>query len=166
MTTIYKFKAGYTKLGIATAPSSAPTIKVVDSANNILVAALTATTALSNLVGAYLYSYSGADGLDLIGKFTTTDLTMDQQDLFSVPYLPYSSPAAGSTSKTQTVTDGVNPLDGVNVWVSTDIGGSNIVAQGYTDALGQVTFMLDPGTYYFWKQLAGYTFTNPQADTV
>lgn len=83
MTTAYKFKATFTKSGVAEAPSSAPTIKVVDADNNILVPALTATTALTNLPGTYIYSYSGADGLDLIGRFTTTDTTMDMTDLDS-----------------------------------------------------------------------------------
>jgi len=54
----------------------------VDSANNILVAALTAVTALTNLPGAYRYSYSGADGLIIYGLFHTSDLTMDQYDIF------------------------------------------------------------------------------------
>jgi hypothetical protein len=83
MTTLYEFCVGYTKLGIGAAPSSAPTITVIDSANNVLVAGATATTALTNLVGAYRYSYSGADGLICYAKFTTTDATMDQQDLFT-----------------------------------------------------------------------------------
>ena len=72
----------------------------------------------------------------------------------------------GSTSWPITVTDGFNPLDGVVVWVTTDSAGINIVASGVTDAFGIATFMLDPGVYYFWKQLAGYNFTNPQTDTV
>lgn len=84
MTTAYEFAAGYTKLGIGTAPSSAPTITVVDSANNVLVAAATATTALTNFVGAYRYSYSGTDGLTCDALFHTTDTSMDQQDLFAI----------------------------------------------------------------------------------
>ena len=83
MTTLYEFCVGYTKLGVGAAPSSAPTITVVDSANNVLVSAATATTALGNLVGAYRYSYSGADGLICYAKFTTTDLTMDQYEIFT-----------------------------------------------------------------------------------
>lgn len=75
--------------------------------------------------------------------------------------------AAGSISWPVTVKDGGGlPLDGVDVWVTTDVGGTNIVARGTTNALGIVTFMLDAGLYYFWKQLAGINFTNPQSDTV
>lgn len=82
MITVYKFKAVYTKFGIGTAPASAPVCTVVDTSNNILVNAQAVTT-LSNMAGVYLYSYSGADGLDLIGLFHTTDTTVDQQDLYS-----------------------------------------------------------------------------------
>lgn len=80
MTTVYKFKAFYTKAGVGTAPSSAPTVTIIDTDNTVLVNAQSAT-ALSNLTGAYIYEYSGSDGLDLIGKFYTADTTMDAQDL-------------------------------------------------------------------------------------
>lgn len=76
------------------------------------------------------------------------------------------SAGAGSTSTTLTVTVSSTPQDGVNVWVTTDSNGSNIVASGMTDAFGQVTFLLDPGDYYAWKQLSGYNFTNPETFTV
>jgi hypothetical protein len=96
MTTTYYFKAVYTKIGVGTAPSVAPTCTVVDSANNILANAQ-ATTALSNLPGVYMYSYSGADDLDLVAKFTTTDVTVDQQDLYS-----YTPPQIANNLGTKT----------------------------------------------------------------
>lgn len=82
MTTVYKFKAGYTKLGVATNPSSAPVITVVDKDNNALVTAA-ATTTRATLAGVYEYTYTGADNLDPVGMFHTTDTTMDAQDIFS-----------------------------------------------------------------------------------
>jgi hypothetical protein len=85
MTTVYKLVCGYTKAGVATSPSSAPTITIVDSGNNVLASAQ-ATTARTNIAGVYDYSYSGADSLDLIGLFHTTDTTVDRQDLHSHPY--------------------------------------------------------------------------------
>lgn len=55
------------------------------------------------------------------------------------------------------------PIDNVAVWITTDEAGTNVIAGTlYTDANGQVTFMLDAGTYYVWRELAGYNFTNPQ----
>lgn len=175
MATTYLFKATFTKSGAAAAPSSAPTIAVVDTSDNVLVAALTATTALTNLPGTYIYSYSGADGLDLIGRFTTTDTTMDQTTLDSYTPIELHEAIAdiatvhglgtGATAKTYTLTDGVDPIENATVWVSTDSAGSNVVAQGITNTSGQVTFYLDSGTtYYIWRQKSGYTFTNPDTE--
>lgn len=77
-----------------------------------------------------------------------------------------SSSGVGAVSHTITVNSGGSPLDGADVWVTTDISGSNVAARGTTNAFGQVTFFLDAGTYYGWKQLNGYTFTNPTEFTV
>jgi len=66
-----------------------------------------------------------------------------------------------------TVEYGEKLLDGVAVYVTTDVEGLSVVAGPFvTDAFGNVTFLLDPGTYYVWKQLSGYNFTNPETVTV
>ena len=65
-----------------------------------------------------------------------------------------------------TVNDGANPIDSVYVWASTDLAGAVIATSGYTNAFGVVQFTLDPGSYYFWKSISGYSFTNPEADIV
>ncbi len=57
-------------------------------------------------------------------------------------------------------------IAGVFVWVTTDAVGANIVASGNTDNFGEVTFWLNPGTYYFWRQKYGYNFTNPDTEVV
>ncbi len=77
-----------------------------------------------------------------------------------------SSGGSGSTPKTYTVTDGTNPIAGVYVWVTTDIAGTNIIASGVTDDVGEVIFFLDSGTtYYLWRKKTGYAFTNPDVQT-
>lgn len=79
-----------------------------------------------------------------------------------------SAAGSGATTKVYTVTDSSSglPIADVNVWVTTDAAGSNIVASGDTNASGQVTFYLDSGTtYYIWRQKAGYNFTNPDSET-
>ncbi len=64
------------------------------------------------------------------------------------------------------------PIEGVSVWCTIDIAGSNVVWAGTTDAFGVARDSngdlprLDPGTYYFWSERAGYTFTNPDAEVV
>ena len=59
--------------------------------------------------------------------------------------------------------DDENPMDNVQIWISTDEAGVNVIAGTLlTDAQGQATFMLDEGTYYVWREKGGYNFTNPQ----
>ena len=95
MTTIYRFRAYFTKAGVGSAPSDTPTLTAVDMSNNILVNEQNATK-ISNLPGLVIYDYSGSDGLELIGRFHTTDTTLDQ------PYdLPsYPLPAMGYVPQT------------------------------------------------------------------
>ena len=97
---------------------------------------------------------SGLTTADSIGKLLVTDID-------SKISLVGSALGAGAISTPITVDDGTNPIDGVDVWVTTDVGGSNVIARGYTNTSGVVTFMLDTGTVYIWKQLAGYSFSNP-----
>jgi len=76
---------------------------------------------------------------------------------------------------TYTVTDSGTglPIPGFEVWVTTDLAGDNTIWRGTTDAFGVARDvngnlpLLDPGTYYFWKQLAGYSDDdNPDTETV
>jgi len=78
------------------------------------------------------------------------------------------SGGSGGTATTYTVTDSSTglPIADVHVWVSTDTAGANVIASGYTDASGEVVFMLDSGTYYVWSMKAGYNFTNPDTEVV
>ena len=71
---------------------------------------------------------------------------------------------SGALSCTWTQKDeGGTAMDNVQVWISTDEAGNNVVAGTLiTDASGEVTFMLDEGTYYVWRERGGYNFTNPQ----
>lgn len=64
------------------------------------------------------------------------------------------------------------PIAGVGVAISVDLAGNSVVWKGITDAFGVARDddgalpYLDPGTYYFWSQKAGLTFTNPDAEVV
>jgi hypothetical protein len=77
----------------------------------------------------------------------------------------------GAVRYTYTVYNGVvgGPLigAGVTVWVTSDEDGDTVVAGPLiTNDLSQVTFFLDVGTYYFWRQRSGWTFTNPDTEVV
>ncbi len=75
---------------------------------------------------------------------------------------------AGAITWTYTVTDSSTglPISDVDIWVSTDVSGANIVATGKTNTSGVCTFYLDAGTYYIWSQKSGYSFTNPDTEVV
>lgn len=75
---------------------------------------------------------------------------------------------AGATEWTYTVTDSNSglPIADVDVWVTSDAGGSNLLASGRTNTNGIVTFYLDTGTVYVWSQKSGYNFTNPDTEVV
>lgn len=79
-----------------------------------------------------------------------------------------SQKGAGALSCTWTQKDDdENPMDNVQVWITTDDAGANVVAGAIiTDAQGEVSFMLDAGTYYVWREKSGYNFTNPQTWSV
>ena len=70
------------------------------------------------------------------------------------------------------IDDGDDPLAGVDVWITTDEAGGNVVWRGVTDAFGNPRNgagnhpLLDAGTYYVWCQLAGYVFSNPTEKVV
>ena len=127
----------------------------------------TATTSVDqqHLAGAWMVGKAGIEYLDASIAAVPTAAEIDTQ-LSGTHGAGTWGNGSGSTSTTVTVNDGVNPIDGVDVWVSTDSAGTNVIARGSTGALGTVVFMLDAGTYYAWKQLAGYDFTNPQSFTV
>ena len=74
---------------------------------------------------------------------------------------------SGAISHTITVNIDSSPAPAVDVWVTTDAAGSNVVAGTLvTDNAGQVTFQLDAGSYYLWCQRSGVNFSNPTAFTV
>ena len=78
-----------------------------------------------------------------------------------------SAGGSGSTAYSNTITDdSSNPLDGVEVWITSDSGGASTVASTTTDTLGAFTVYLDPGTYYLWLAKGGYNFPNPTTITV
>lgn len=81
---------------------------------------------------------------------------------------------SGAIQFTYTVTNSVTglPIEGVEVWFSTDLGAANIVWKGDTDAFGVARDVLgnlpalDVGIYYVWRQRSGFTFSDPDTEDV
>ena len=75
---------------------------------------------------------------------------------------------AGAITFTYTLTnseDGL-PIADADIWVTTDSIGNNVVASGKTNQYGKVTFYLDVGTIYVWRQKSGWDFVNPDVEVV
>jgi hypothetical protein len=122
------------------------------------------------LPGSYGASTAGQIIGDTLGGATGTvvytegatldDLLEELADAHGDGSWEGSSAGSGTGSYTDTITDAdSNPLDGVRVQLSTDSAGTNVVYEDYSDALGVFAMRPDPGTYYRWLDLAGYTFT-------
>ena len=75
------------------------------------------------------------------------------------------SSGSGAVTWVYTVTDGSNPIPDVFVWVTAE-NSSTVLASGYTDEAGEVTFYLDAGSYDFYSRKGGWNFTNPDPETV
>lgn len=75
---------------------------------------------------------------------------------------------SGPITFTYTVTDSGTglPIEDVRVVCTSDIGGATVVAEDYTDVLGQVVFYLEAGDYYLWSFKTSYTFVNPDTEHV
>lgn len=73
---------------------------------------------------------------------------------------------------TVTSTAGNVPVQDVDVLISSDLLGINMVWTGTTDSFGVArdTYgykpRLQPGTYYFWRSKSGFTFPNPDTEVV
>ena len=72
-----------------------------------------------------------------------------------------SGGGTGTSSITVTVDDGSAPIDGALVELTATSAHTGVLASGYTDSLGQVTLLIDPGTYYVWVQHGRFNGTNP-----
>jgi hypothetical protein len=153
---------------VASAPAVAPNFTVTlaramtapeRSLNVTILPALTNETTLAQLVrdAMMLAPSAGAPDTGSIDKHMDDILEDTGTTLPSL--LAGLGSGSGTGAYTDTVTDGANPLDGVRVQLSTDTGGSHRVYEAFTNASGVFNMRPDPGTYYRWLDLAGYTFT-------
>lgn len=82
-------------------------------------------------------------------------------------YLANSGGGANTWTYTLTSTVLPNPpIADADVWVTTDVAGTNVVASGKTNAAGVVTFYLDAGAIFVWRQKSGWNFVNPDLENV
>lgn len=152
-----------TYLGVGVPGAFINTVNTLNLVSNGFYYLTLDVTELANTGGLVIRYKSGG----------TLEAQMDGQ---VVAFDPYSGPwqTIGGTGVqfTYTVYDQtpgkppLTPLPNVNVWVTTDGAGANVVASGVSNQMGQITFQLIAGTYYFWQNRSGYNFTNPVQQVV
>lgn len=122
-----------------------------------------------------LYWYRTADIIDLKDNvYVALASTAGSVDVAQITaaLMDVSVVIKGAIEYTYTINDGSNPIDGAQVWISTDLAGSNVIWSGFSDANGFARAAndekpwLDAGTYYGWAKKSGYSFANPDTLTV
>jgi hypothetical protein len=126
-----------------------------------------------NLPGIYSKTINVASWDD---GFYQAILTYDSISTITAFYLingAESTPGIGTLSSgaitwSYTLTNSIAglPIPNADVWVTTDLNGTNVIASGRTDNYGAVTFLLDAGTVYVWRRKAGFNFVNPDMEVV
>lgn len=129
-------------------------------------AAFVASAGTKAEIGNGWYTYlATASEADTIGPIAirVTGAGAVQQNLAYV--VQQYNPQAIAFTYTVTNSQSGLPVSGVEIWITTDSAGLNIVLSGLTtdasgvarDSAGLLPY-LDPGSYYFWRQRANYEF--------
>lgn len=124
-------------------------------------------------IGAGWYSYlATASEADTVGPVAVkiTHASIVQQNLEYV----VEARVISAVEFTYTVTSSVGgtPIEGVQVWFSTDEAGDHVVWAGVTDSFGIARDLhgnlprLDAGTYFIRRQRAGFVFDDPDMEVV
>ena len=137
-------------------------LPVVVAAGKLIKVSLTAAEMNGNKICVIFSDQAGEEWQDAVVMIST-------EKALTIAAFP-----TGAIEYTYTVTDSISglPLGAVEVWISTDILGTNIIWAGQSDITGVAKNILnakpwlDAATYYFWRQKTGYTFTNPDTEVV
>ena len=118
----------------------------------------------------YLATASEADTIGPIAVKVTGAGAVQQNLAYVVQQY---TPQAIAFTYTVTNSQSGLPVSGVEVWITTDSAGLNVVLSGLTtdasgiarDGAGLLPY-LDPGSYYFWRQRANYEFGGADLEVV
>ena len=122
----------------------------------------------TNMPGVYVFDLTQAETnanmFVISAKSATANITLAPVQVQTESALA----GAGGISFTYTLvsTVGATPIADATTWVTSDIGGDNVLASGVTNSVGVITFLLDAATVYFWRQKSGFNFTNPDTEVV
>jgi hypothetical protein len=159
--------------GIKTATTAPPTDMALNSTvakatDLATVAGYLDTEIASILADTNELQLNQGNWITATGFATPTNVTTAVTNIEAYGDAHWTASGSGAITWTYTVTDSSTglPLDGVEVWITTDIAGLNVIASGVTNSFGIVTFYLDAGTVQVWRKKAGYDFINPDQEVI
>lgn len=144
------------ELATALAAADDATLAAIAALNNL--SAQQTVDAVHNLVATGATTSVG-DKLDALPSAVDDELRAAHGTGSWEGYPEVVYPGSSTGYYTDTVDDGASPLDGVRVQLYTGTGRVGLAYEAYTNALGVFEMWPDPGTYYRWLDLAGYSFT-------
>jgi len=127
--------------------------------------------------GAMVYKAGSVWDVTIVSAAWITGVTYslygkESGDL-NIPYseqvvVGFIKPDIGIITFTYTLTESVSgdPISGAIVEVYSEIGMTNLVDSGITNASGIIVFYLQADTYYLKRHKSGITFANPDTEVV
>lgn len=118
-------------------------------------------------IGAYVRGYA-TENLSIYDYFArayyTGAVVLDVDHVTGTEGLVVCEAGAGAVQHTVIIIDqDSNPIADADVWISSDVDGSTVVADGQSDSNGKFYFWGDTGvSYWVWAQKDGVNFTNPR----
>ncbi len=152
------------------------TILRVTRADKSVTTVVDAQPAQAEVGNGYYAFYYDAAALDIYDYLPSVEYT-GIEDVYPVALVGSQLDAdvhsrtamtAGAKEWSYTLLDEVTglPIPDADVWVTSDAQGEHKLASGRTDQQGRVTFYLDAGGIYVWRQKSGWNFANPVAGEV
>ena len=112
----------------------------------------------------------GGGTIEMFEDLEVTPLTGIYYSSLILDYVATLSPGIGPNEHVYTLQAPVGvPCSDARVYLSTDALKANIIHEGITNALGQVTFSVDlpvGTTVYLWRYKTGVDFVNPDVEEI
>lgn len=165
---------------ITTSAGKVSGVATVDAVTGLTASDVGAIKAITDALPTFVHTGGKVWALDSDGNAISTaaaisdavwdEATSDHQTAGSTGKALTSAYALGVGAITWTYTltrsDNAAPIADADVWVTSDLAGTNVLASGRTNASGVVTLQLDAGTVYVWRQKTGFNFSNPDSEVV
>lgn len=155
-----------------------PKVNIRDLSTHALVVSAGAMTEIGD--GFYSYDFSGYNAAKDYAVLCDGGAALSPGERYASAATTVEGEVTGIKAKTDvmggpggipwsyTLTNSVTslPIPDARVWITTDLAGKNVIASGYTNNFGVVSFTLEAGPINIWREKAGFNFDNPTQEVV